>query len=112
MNKFCSNCGKNLTSGAFCSACGIPIEKDRHGNQNPVQGGITLCADGVYRWGYELKLLKNPTILFVIFKIFGWIIFGLWLFITLLSINDNNFWWDGFLDGLKGFGIVTAIMFL
>ena len=35
---------------------------------------ITLCPDGKYRWAYEFNLYRNPTILFVLFKIFGAII--------------------------------------
>lgn len=33
-------------------------------------GNIKLCADGKYRWIYEFSMLKNPTILFTILKIF------------------------------------------
>ncbi|MBQ9886062.1 MAG: hypothetical protein IJM37_04275 [Lachnospiraceae bacterium] len=31
---------------------------------------VKLCEDGRYRWIYEMSLLKNPTILFLIIKIF------------------------------------------
>ena len=30
---------------------------------------IWLCPDGVYRWVYEYPMLKNPTILFTVWKV-------------------------------------------
>ena len=39
-----------------------------------VSKNVLLCTDGKYRWVYEMNLLKNPTILFTILKIFGGII--------------------------------------
>lgn len=50
-----------------------------HGNYNIIEkeagdvggsGNIKLCADGKYRWIYEFSMLKNPTILFTVLKIF------------------------------------------
>ena len=68
--------------------------------------------DGVYRWVYEMSLWKNPTILLLLWKIFFWICVGLWLFITLISVKDTGFWWSGFLDNTKFFGIFTLGMLL
>lgn len=73
-------------------------------------GGITLCPDGKYRWVYELKLLKNPAILFVIWKILGGAFSGVWLFVTLLSLGDTHFCWDGFWSETKMFALLTASM--
>jgi hypothetical protein len=75
--------------------------------QHIVQG-----KDGVYRWTYELSLYKNPTILFLIWKIFGWICFGIWAFTTLISVGDYGFWWEGFWDNTKIFLLVAAGMFV
>ena len=36
-----------------------------------VTENITLCPDGVYRWAYEYKMLKNPTIMFTVWKVLG-----------------------------------------
>ena len=33
---------------------------------------IELCADGKYRWAYEYDMLRNPSILFVVLKIFAY----------------------------------------
>lgn len=67
--------------------------------------------DNKYHWKYEMNLYKNPTILFLLFKIFGCICFGIWLFSTIISIDNVDFWWNGFVDNLKVFVIITIIIF-
>ena len=52
---------------------------------------IVRGSDGVYRWSYDVDLYKNPTILILLMKIFGFILFGIWLFVTMLSIFENGF---------------------
>lgn len=32
---------------------------------------VKLCPDGKYRWVYEVNMLKNPIILFTVFKVMG-----------------------------------------
>ncbi len=71
-----------------------------------VSKNITLGEDGVYRWVFELNLYKNPTILFLIWKIFGCICFGIWLFILLLAAFKGHFTRD-FLDITLGFFLFT-----
>ncbi len=60
---------------------------------------IYLCPDGVYRWVYEFPMLKNPTILISLIKIFGGIILGMMVFSFLLSVIEGNGlkWIRGFL---------------
>ncbi|MBQ3791605.1 MAG: hypothetical protein II797_00720, partial [Clostridia bacterium] len=36
-----------------------------------VTENIWLCPDGVYRWSYEYQMMKNPTILFTVWKVLG-----------------------------------------
>lgn len=72
--------------------------------------GISRGSDGVYRWVYELKLLKNPSILFIVWKILGGVFVGIWLFVMLLSIGDANFWWHGFFSLAKVFALLTLGM--
>ena len=43
---------------------------------NELQGekvteNVWRCPDGVYRWTYEYHMLKNPTILFTVWKVLG-----------------------------------------
>jgi len=36
-----------------------------------VTENIRLCPDGVYRWYYELNMLRNPTIILSVWKVLG-----------------------------------------
>lgn len=81
-----------------------------NGQEPYAPGGITLCPDGKYCWVYELKLLKNPSILCVIWKIIVGAFLGVWLFVMLLSLGDTHFWWDGFWSEAKMFALLTALM--
>lgn len=72
---------------------------------------VALCEDGKYRWTYPLDMLKNPSILFVLLKIFG-ILLSIPLLIALISAAANNDWqkiWDGF---LKIWLIVMVVFFV
>lgn len=71
---------------------------------------IVKGEDGVYRWVYELKLLKNPTILFLLWKIFGFILLGVFVLTMLFDMGNPDYWWDGFLTNLKVFAIIGAGM--
>lgn len=57
--------------------------KQIEGKSEPVSGNIWRCPDGVYRWTYEFDMLKNPTILFSVWKVLG-ISFGAVLLFTLI----------------------------
>ncbi len=63
---------------------------DSNNGQN-LSSGVTLCNDGVYRWAYDLHLFKNPTILFTIWKIFGFIIPIIYLIDVLSSLKFSWF---------------------
>lgn len=72
---------------------------------------VWLCPDGVYRWSYEYDMLKNPTIIFTVWKVLG-ISAGAVVLLDLVSgLIEGNFqsaddWW-----GLgKLFLIVAGIM--
>ena len=71
---------------------------------------VTLCDDGKYRWTYEMSLLRNPTVFFLIWKIFFFIVLGLFVFLVLIGSGDIGFWWDGFLDTAKVFGFILIGM--
>ena len=77
---------------------------DNNGNR------VCLCEDGKYRWTYPLDMLKNPAILYVLFKIFG-VLLSIPLLIALISTAVNNDWqniWDGF---IKIWLIVVIVFF-
>lgn len=53
-----------------------------------VTKNIQLGSDGVYRWMYEFRMMKNPTILFTLWKVMG-LSFGIViLFIVAISLPD------------------------
>lgn len=68
---------------------------------------VTLCSDGKYRWRYDVHLLKNPSILFDVWKVLGISIGVVIVFVMLLGGCG-----DGFdVDSLKGAGgamLITA----
>ena len=52
---------------------------------------VTLCPDGKYRWVYEVPMLKNPSILYDVYKVLG-ISFGVvWLLNVLLIGCEDGF---------------------
>ena len=67
---------------------------------------IELCADGKYRWSYEYDMLRNPSILFTVLKIFAFIILGLGLFMLILGLFDGN----GFLETLVFAGKMVLVI--
>lgn len=50
---------------------------------------VQRCADGKYRWVYELNMLTNPAIILVVFKIFG-VIFGIVFLLMFISALRNG----------------------
>ena len=79
--------------------------------------GVTLCDDGKYRWIYPFNMWKNPTILFLVYKIFFWIFIGMSIFIMILSwkhIHWDN-WellWEDTWPFLVFFGVFLVLVFL
>lgn len=65
--------------------------------ETPADSRVKFYPDGKYRWVYEVPMLKNPTILFDVYKMLG-ISFGIvWLFNVLLiscedGLNLRNLW--------------------
>lgn len=66
---------------------------------------IVLCPDGKYRWYYEYPMLKNPVILFTVWKVvlIGALAPALIVLFSALS--------DGFFEALKQFLTVYGITF-
>ncbi len=121
--KYCSNCGKQLYDEAkFCTNCGTAVtdappppspsttappvppappaqkkgkkpRKRRSYDNEELKKGVTLCNDGKYRWIYPLNMWTNPTILFLVYKIFIGIGIGIGILITIL--NWRHISWEG-----------------
>ncbi len=66
---------------------------------------VQLCADGKYRWVYEMNLLTNPFIFLTVLKIFVFVIIGIWfVFGFFLHIIQGD------LAGMLDFGKTMLIM--
>ncbi len=72
---------------------------------------IWRCPDGMYRWYFELSMLKNPVILFTAWKVLG-ISFGVvYLFVLIASaVSDSMYGWKGFFDLTWGFILLTLVI--
>lgn len=69
---------------------------------------VRLCADGKYRWRYDMHMVKNPTIFLTVFQIFFWIIAGAWaVFGFFLYVIHGD--WKGLLGMGKAMLLVLAI---
>lgn len=80
---------------------------------------IQQGKDGIYRWVYELNLYTNPTIFFLVSKIFLGIGLGLFFFIQVLVMIEDGFQLDQLLDsivmlaaGLVGILVLVAVGYL
>ncbi len=122
---FCSNCGTQLDDTArFCPECG---EKTHGGAPMPafpdapqpapagvaIEGrriteNIYLCPDGVYRWAYEFKLMKNPTILITLIKVML-LSAGITLAIVILmGLFAGDFEFEDVIGIVKVFAIIAV----
>ena len=106
MVMFCKQCGSPVPEGtAFCRNCGAAAAAaavqaqpavrpaQRQGRQPAgwlmdrveyVSTNIIFCADGKYRWVYELRLFRNPTVFLMIWKIFFFLFLGIFA-VTMLG---------------------------
>ena len=63
-----------------------------------VTKNIWLCPDGVYRWTYEYHMLRNPTVLFTVWKVLGISFGAVFLFTLILDLiqgvitNISDLW--------------------
>ncbi len=70
----------------------------------PVSANIVRCADGKYRWIYRLDLLKNPTVFLLVWKIFFFILIGIFAFTALVDLIHWGFDAEQLLGTLRFFG--------
>lgn len=58
----------------------------------PVGEEVGRKGTGQYQWIYEMSLLKNPDIFFLVWKIFFWILIGIFGFTMLVDVFQG---WGG-----------------
>ena len=115
---FCQNCGAQLAERtAFCTKCGAKVLR---ANPRPadapgvmVTPNICYCADGAYRWYYEFSLLRNPRILFSVFKVLGLTVAILFVILSVIWLKDGVDEWVEMMSGAGLiFGIVIGVIFV
>ena len=70
---------------------------------------VRLCADGKYRWVYEMHLLKNPTIFLTVLKVMLISIGIVWLFGMIITVFQGDMNLEWFMFWLKVIGIMLGI---
>ena len=87
--------------------------KQIEGKVEPVTENIWLCPDGVYRWTYEMDMLRNPTIMFGVWKVLG-IAFGVvYLFTLIVDLFQSVITsWADLWPASKVFVILLGVFFV
>ena len=88
----------------------MPPVKDSELTGRWISPNIVLCGDGKYRWIYEVSLFKNPTIFLLVWKIFFFIVLGIFVFMLIIDAANGDLDGERALDTLKFFGIFTGGM--
>lgn len=115
---YCGKCGAKLPENAsFCGACGAQNGAPSLPDTQAFGSRIALGPDGVYRWVYEMSLFKNLTFYFLIWKIFFFIILGIFAFVTIVDAISRGA--ENLVANLPFFGyfiigmtVVTALGYL
>ena len=71
---------------------------------------VTLCNDGKYRWIYRFDMLKNPVILFTIWRVLGMAFFIVWAFAVIIGLIGNDIDMKSFIDVTRGFFLIALFM--
>ena len=71
-------------------ADGAPQEErvpaaDGNAQGRQISREIILCSDGKYRWVYELSLFKNPTIFILVWKLFFFVLLGIFAIMMIVD---------------------------
>lgn len=113
---YCKNCGQQLRDkDKFCPDCGTQVDIDdrlvhKSGSlaPNDYRGSrVRLCEDGKYRWMYEMSFLTNPSIFLTVFKVFAFIIIGMFLFFVIIAAINGD--WKTLVGMTKACGVMLAI---
>ena len=113
---YCKNCGQQLRDNdKFCPDCGTQVDIDdrlvhKSGSlaPNDYRGSrVRLCEDGKYRWMYEMSFLTNPSIFLTVFKVFAFIIIGMFLFFVIIAAINGD--WKTLVGMTKACGVALAI---
>lgn len=71
---------------------------------------IMLGSDGVYRWVHELKLLRNPTLLFTLWKLLVGVMLGIYVIDTVTQFGTDGFWKSTTVYALVTIGMLLLVL--
>lgn len=71
---------------------------------------ITLGPDGKYRWTYELKILKNPTVFILVWKVLAFSVLLVFSFVITIDLVKNGFGDETLVTNLKAFAIAMLVV--
>lgn len=87
--------------------------KQRKKNYNNVKSTHPVqCADGKYRWVYDVPMLKNPSILFDVYWVLVISFAIVYLIVMLIGGCTGNLSWELTWGMTKTFVMLTAFMFV
>ena len=113
-SKFCENCGAPVpaagpgggnagdagnaygpaASGGTIREEGNVQEGQAQETQEPegqqITENIYLCPDGMYRWIYEYDMVRNPVILFTVWKVMGIAFLAVFLFLQVITLISGD----------------------
>jgi len=52
---------------------------------------VKQYPDGKYRWIYEKSMLRDPSILFTVYKVLGFSLMIVWLFVVIITFIETGF---------------------
>jgi hypothetical protein len=70
---------------------------------------VQLFPDGKYRWVYEVPMLRNPSILFDVYKVLGVSFFIVWLFNVILISCEEGLSLDSLWGVTSGFLVLLGV---
>lgn len=67
---------------------------DKLSEGKKITENIYLGKDGKYHWYYEFRMLRNPAILFTVYKVLGLSFFLVYLFVVTITVFEgrSNLW--------------------
>ena len=71
-----------------------------------------MCPDGKYRWLYDVKMLKNPSILYDVFWVLMISCGIVWLFVMLIGACSGNLTLSILWGSIKTFPLVAIFLFV
>jgi len=66
---------------------------------------VRLSEDGKYQWYYEFNMWRNPSIIFLVCKIFFFILLGMWIFFSIIFLIQGEGW-----DSVLFMGKLTLVV--